>query len=69
MKKTEKTFDSVRLMRTLRDALSKEMRGLTFEEQRQMIRERLQTSQTSLPGAGRDKARDTDCTCYSVPLR
>ena len=50
MKKIEKAFDSVRLMRALRDALSKEMQGSTFEQQREVIRERLRNSQASHAG-------------------
>jgi len=41
MKKTEKSFDSVRLMRSLRDALSEQMQGMTCEEQMNFIKERL----------------------------
>jgi len=42
--KSDKPFDSVRLMRSLRDALSKEMLGMTFEQQRKVIKERLRTA-------------------------
>ena len=44
MRKNEKAFDSVHLMRRLRDALSKEVQGLTFEQQHKLIRERLRSS-------------------------
>ncbi len=50
MKKNEKAFDSVRLMRRLRDALSKQMQGLTFEQQHKLIKERLQASHVSRTG-------------------
>ena len=50
MKKSEKALDSVRLMRDLRDALCKEMQGLTFEQQRELIRERLRSSRASHAG-------------------
>ncbi|HYJ79748.1 MAG TPA: hypothetical protein VEW03_09120 [Longimicrobiaceae bacterium] len=39
--KTEKTFDSVRMMRELRDRMSRDMQGMTFEEQKDYIRRKL----------------------------
>ena len=41
MKKTGKRIDAVQLMRTLRDSLSEQMRGMTFEQQREFIEKRL----------------------------
>jgi len=41
MKKRNKQFDSVRMMRSIRDALSKQIDGMSFEEQRQFIRQRI----------------------------
>lgn len=35
-----KTFDSVQMMRELRDALSRDLENLSPEEQRRLIRER-----------------------------
>lgn len=41
MAKTKKGFDAVRMMRGLRDSLSRRLNGMTFEEQREYIRSRL----------------------------
>ena len=41
MKKREKSFDAVQLMRQLRDRLSTQCKDMTFEEQKRYIRERL----------------------------
>jgi hypothetical protein len=41
MKKREKPFDAVRMMRQIRDRLSEQCKEMTFEEQQQYIRERL----------------------------
>ena len=43
MKKTEKEFDSVHLMRALRDSLSSQMQGMSFNQQRKYIQERLRS--------------------------
>lgn len=37
----QKSFDAVRCMREIRDALSREFQGMSFEEQRCYIRERV----------------------------
>ncbi len=37
MTRNEKSFDAVCMMRQIRDALSKQFKGLTFEEQKQYI--------------------------------
>ena len=41
MKKNEKSFDAVQMMRQIRDKLSAQCKDMTFEEQKQYIRERL----------------------------
>lgn len=41
MKKSEKPFDAVHMMRQLRDTLSEQMKGMSFEEQRRYMKERL----------------------------
>ena len=46
MKKAEKRFDSVAMMRTIRDALSKQLQGLSFNEERKMIQDRLRSRTT-----------------------
>jgi len=39
----QKSFDAVRTMREIRQRLGRTFEGMTFEEQRQYIRERVQT--------------------------
>lgn len=41
MKKTEKPFDAVQMMRGIRDKLSEQFKDLSFEEQKRYMRERL----------------------------
>ncbi|HJY80063.1 MAG TPA: hypothetical protein VKK81_03135 [Candidatus Binatia bacterium] len=41
MKKSEKPFDAVQLMRQLRDTLSEQMKDMNFEEQKRYMKERL----------------------------
>jgi hypothetical protein len=43
MKKSEKSFDAVQMMRQLRDRLSAQCKDMTFEEQKQYIREHLRS--------------------------
>ena len=42
--KTEKRFDTVRMMRSARDELNAKTWGMTFEEERAYLRERLRES-------------------------
>lgn len=37
MNKTKKRFDSVEMMRTLRDAISGEIEGMSYEEERKWL--------------------------------
>jgi len=54
MKKREKPFDAVRMMRQIRDRLSEQCKEMTFEEQKQYIRERLSGKPTqACPAASR----------------
>ena len=46
MKKSEKSFDAVEMMRRLRDSLSAQCKEMTFEEQKRYIRERLSSKPT-----------------------
>lgn len=46
MKKDDKKFDAVRLMREIREQLTRDLAGKNFEEQQRYIRERV-----ALPGA------------------
>ena len=41
MKKSEKSFDAVQLMRQIRDKLSEQFKDMSFEEQKRYLRERL----------------------------
>ncbi len=41
MAKNEETLDAVQMMRSIRDRISKEINGMTFEQQQAYIRERL----------------------------
>lgn len=41
-KKPSKTIDSVRLMREARERISREITGMSFEEEKAYIRERLE---------------------------
>jgi type II secretory pathway predicted ATPase ExeA len=41
-KKTEKKFDSVQIMREARERISQDIAGMTFEQEKAYIRERLQ---------------------------
>ena len=41
MKKNKKSFDAVHMMREIRDRLSEQYNDMTFEEQKQYIKERL----------------------------
>ena len=43
MAKNENGFDAVRMMRSLRDALGEQLRGMTLEEQREYLRNRLRS--------------------------
>ena len=49
MAKNEKTFDAVRLMRSIRNDLNEQTRGMTFEEQQAYIRERLGSGSPDRP--------------------
>lgn len=39
--KTEKKFDAVRNMREIRDAISREIQGMSFEEQEEYMKKQL----------------------------
>lgn len=40
MKRNKKAFDAVEMMREIRDKMSADMEGMTFEEQREYIESR-----------------------------
>jgi hypothetical protein len=63
MKKSEKPFDAVHMMRQIRDRLSAQCKEMTFEEQKQYIKERLrgkpmqeQPAVSSVPSATPSRA-------------
>lgn len=45
--KSEKQFDAVQTMREIRDALSAEIGGMSFEEERRFIEEQIKGAQRS----------------------
>ena len=49
MARTEKQFDAVQMMRSIRDRISEEIKGMTFEEEQAYIREGLRDASTPLP--------------------
>jgi len=51
MKKGEKKFDAVKTMREIRDRLSEQFKGMSFEEQKRYIRERTKTRPKTAPSA------------------
>ena len=54
MKKREKPFDAVRMMRKIRDRLSEQCKEMTFEEQKQYISERLRGKTTKMQPVASD---------------
>ena len=49
MARTEKQFDAVQMMRSIRDRISEEIKGMTFDEEQAYIREGLRDASTPLP--------------------
>jgi hypothetical protein len=56
MTEREKEFDSVRLMRELRDRISRDIEGMTFEQEKAYIRERLEQAREEHPPVAREHA-------------
>lgn len=54
MKKSEKPFDAVKMMREIRDKLSHQFREMSFEEQKQYINEHIRTEASKV---GRTRTR------------
>jgi CO dehydrogenase/acetyl-CoA synthase beta subunit len=48
--KKEKTFDAVKMMREIRDKISAETQGMSFEELKAYIRERLEAGKVKPVG-------------------
>ena len=57
MARTEKQFDAVQMMRSIRDRISEEIKGMTFEEEQAYIREGLRDDSTLLPRHLRQQPR------------
>lgn len=55
-KKAEKKFDAVATMREIRDHLSRQIEGMTFEEEKRFIRERVPQRTVRHPGKPPNKA-------------
>jgi len=53
--RTEKDFDAVRMMREIRDDLSRKLVGLSHEEQQAYVREQLRSG--GKPEGGRESLR------------
>jgi len=49
-KQREKQFDAVQLMRNLREKLSREVEGMSYEEEKEYIRKRVQLKSASSRG-------------------
>ena len=48
--KKQKTFDAVKMMRDIRDKISLETKGMTFEELKAYIEKKLKQKKTNLSG-------------------
>ena len=75
MARTEKQFDAVQMMRSIRDRISEEIKGMTFEEEQAYIREGLRGAtpdcgrimqQPADRQAGEDRVGSTGGRGYSV---
>lgn len=55
-KRMEKQFDAVQLMRDLREKLSREVEGMSYEEEKEYIRKRVQSRSGSSQGSSPEKA-------------
>ena len=59
MARNEKQFDAVRMMRSIRDRISKEISGMSFEEEQAYIQERLQDESIARLCTGRETTSET----------
>jgi hypothetical protein len=55
-KQREKQFDAVQLMRNLREKLSREVEGMSYEEEKEYIRKRVQLKSASSRGNSPEEA-------------
>ena len=51
MARTEKQFDAVQMMRSIRDRISEEIKGMTFEQEQAYIREGLRDASSAASAA------------------
>jgi hypothetical protein len=51
MKNSKRRLDAVKTMREIRDRLGEQFKGMTFDEQRQYIKERTKASPKTAPTA------------------
>ena len=59
MARSDTHFDAVRMMRSIRDRISKEISGMSFEEEQAYIQERLQDESIARFCTGRETAAET----------
>ena len=59
MARSDTHFDAVRMMRSIRDRISKEISGMSFEEEQAYIQERLQDESIAPFCTGRKTASET----------
>ena len=63
MARNDKQFDAVRMMRSIRDRISKEISGMSFEEEQAYIQERLLAdAEAGEAGAHQDESIARSCT-------
>jgi len=55
-KKPKKRLDAVQLMRNLREKLSREVEGMSYEEEKEYIRKRVQLKSASSQGNSPEEA-------------
>ena len=55
-KKPKKRLDAVQLMRNLREKLSREVEGMSYEEEKEYIRKRVQLKSASSQGNSSEEA-------------
>lgn len=54
--RSEKKFDSVRMMREARERISQDIKGITFEQEKAYIRERLQRARDAKDSPSQEHA-------------
>ena len=67
MARNDKPFDAVRMMRSIRDRISKEISGMSFEEEQTYIQERLQDESIARSCPGRKTTSDSETAKATNP--